>query len=134
MAANTGLNMELTSTYLKLRPDASVHTMPVDENFWPKLIAGQLGNFHNEFMVSIMPFDADWPTWEMHPNGDEVVCLLTGAVSFVLEETQGLRTVRLQEAGSFVLVPRGVWHTARTNAPCRMLFITAGEDTQHRAV
>ncbi len=34
--------------------------------------------------------------------------------------------------GSFVLVPKGTWHTARTGVESRLLFITAGEGTMHR--
>ena len=38
----------------------------------------------------------------------------------------------LPEPGAYVLVPRGTWHTAKTSTRCRMLFVTAGEGTEHR--
>jgi hypothetical protein len=53
--------------------------------------------------VTSHAFDTDWPLWAMHPNGDEIVCL-----------------------------PKGTWHTAKARAASHMLFITAGEGTQHR--
>jgi mannose-6-phosphate isomerase-like protein (cupin superfamily) len=71
---------------------------------------------------------------EMHPNGDEVVCLLSGRATMVLEIDGREKLVELDEPGAYVIVPQGTWHTARTNEPCRMLFITAGEGTQHRAL
>ena len=50
----------------------------------------------------------------------------------ILDLTAGEQRTRLASAGQFVLVPKGMWHTAKISAPCRMLFITAGESTQHR--
>jgi quercetin dioxygenase-like cupin family protein len=68
----------------------------------------------------------------MHPKGDEIVYLLSGAVTFILEREHGHEAIELNEPGSYVIVPRGTWHTARTKDPASMLFITAGEGTQHR--
>lgn len=60
------------------------------------------------------------------------MCLLSGAVEFILEFPEGNRHVQLHGVGSFVLVPKGTWHTARTGVESRLLFITAGEGTMHR--
>jgi hypothetical protein len=38
----------LSSTFVRLRPDASVEALPVDATFWKRLTTGQLGTFHNE--------------------------------------------------------------------------------------
>lgn len=38
----------------------------------------------------------------------------------------------LSEPGTYVLIPRGTWHTATTSEPTRMLFLTDGEGTDHR--
>lgn len=130
--ATTGA-FDLTSTFLRLRPDASIEPLSVDANFWPRLIANELGSFHHEYLVSCHAFDADWPTWEVHPHGDEIVCLLSGAVVLVLERGAAREEIPLGTGGAFVLVPKGVWHTAKVAEPSRMLFITAGEGTQHRA-
>jgi mannose-6-phosphate isomerase-like protein (cupin superfamily) len=104
----------------------------VDDTFWRRIMQGELGTFHHEFLVTTFGYDRDWPMWEMHPNGDEVVVLLEGRVTFVLEVDGGERHVELAAAGTYVIVPRGTWHTARTSSACRMLFITAGEGTEHR--
>jgi len=123
---------ELSSTYLRLRSDASVEPLRVDDTFWQRIAAGELGTFHNEYMVTSHAFSEDWPMWEMHPNGDEIVCLLSGAAVFVLERQNGNDEIAMGASGEFVIVPKGTWHTARVAMPSRMLFITAGEGTQHR--
>ena len=124
----------LTSTFLRLRPNASIEPLPVNDTFWQKITTGQLGRFHNEYLVTTHTFDADWPIWEIHPNGDEIVCLLSGTVVLVLESVEGTKSIELSNSGDYALVPENTWHTAKANGPCRMLFITAGEGTQHRGV
>lgn len=123
----------LLSTYLRLRPDCSVERLPVDQTFWPRLVSGALGDFHNEYLVTSSSYEQDWPNWEMHPRGDEIVALISGAATLVMEAPDGQRSeVRLTEPGSFAFVPRGTWHTARISAPTTMFFITPGEETRHR--
>lgn len=131
MSSKTGPH-NIASTFLRLRGDVSVEPLPVDDGFWGRLASGALGTFHNEYLVSSHTFDSDWSVWEMHPNGDEVVCLIEGAVTFVLELEGGNREIDLDECGAYAIVPRGTWHTARASRPCRVLFITAGEGTRHR--
>ena len=38
-------------------------------------------------------------------------------------------TIRMTEPGTFVIVPRNTWHTARVRRPSIMMFITPGEGT-----
>lgn len=123
---------DLATTFLRLRADASIEALPVDAGFWERLGSGALGAFHNEYLVTTLACAADWPQWEMHPHGDEVVCLLSGALTLVLDDGTQERRVALATPGSFVIVPCGVWHTAAVGQPSRLLFITAGEGTQHR--
>lgn len=125
--------MNLQTTYLRVREDASVEPLPVDDTFWPRLIGGELGTFRGEQLVTIIEHGEDWPNWEMHPKGDEIVVLLDGRVTFVLERESGLEEIELGRAGDFVVVPRGVWHTARVHRPSRALFITPGEGTVSRS-
>jgi mannose-6-phosphate isomerase-like protein (cupin superfamily) len=113
---------DLSSTYLRLRADTTIEPLPVDKTFWSRIATGQLGPFHNEYLVVCHEFDTDWSVWEMHPKGDEVVCLLCGSVTFLLERERGTQEIELKESGAYVIVPKGTWHTARTNSPCRMLF------------
>jgi mannose-6-phosphate isomerase-like protein (cupin superfamily) len=119
----------LASTYIQLEDGPAALAVEVDDRFWenidrrPELHGGRLvGTFHNA---------ADWDIWEMHPAGDEIVCLLSGAIDVVLEEERGERVVPL-EAGLTCIVPQGVWHRAVVREPGDTLHITRGEGTQHR--
>lgn len=123
---------DLFSTYLRMRADASVEVLPVDKTFWERIAAGQLGTFHGEYLVSCYSFDTAWSMWEVHPKGDEIICLLSGSATFLLENESGTRTFELKKPGACIVIPKGTWHTAKAESPCRMLFITPGEGTTHR--
>jgi mannose-6-phosphate isomerase-like protein (cupin superfamily) len=124
----------LTSSYLRLRPDVSVEPLAVDGEFWPKIMAGRLGDFRNEYLVVMHDMDSEWTTWEVHPHGDEIVSLISGHVDFTLEHDSENRVVTLRQSGDYVLVPKGTWHTAKAYEPSTVLFITACEGTHHRPV
>ena len=83
------------------------------------------------YLVGVYPFAADWPHWEMHPKGHEVLVFLEGRLEMTLEEDGARRVVELGP-GSTLVVPPGAWHIARVIEPGRMLGITFGEGTQHR--
>ena len=124
----------IASTYARLKPDASAEALPAGENFWQDLSVGAFGSFENEFLVTTQSFAHNWPVWEMHPKGEEVIVLLIGKIDLILEKKTGNKIVSLQQQGDWLMVPKGVWHTARVSAPSTVLFITAGEGTQHRQV
>jgi cupin superfamily acireductone dioxygenase involved in methionine salvage len=69
----------------------------------------------------------------MHPHADEFIYLLSGETRFELQSEEGITSIRLQDRGALV-VPKGVWHTAKVATPSRMLIITLGAGTQHRPV
>lgn len=122
----------IQSTYLRLRPDSCVEKLPFDQTFWPRLIGGELGDFHHEYLVTCYTYSSDWPSWECHPNGDEIVMLLSGRAQFILESPGGNTQLELSRPGDFAFVPKGTWHTAHTGTETTMLFITAGEGTMNR--
>jgi mannose-6-phosphate isomerase-like protein (cupin superfamily) len=120
---------DLATTYVQLDDGPQAFAVEVDDEFWAtidrrsELRGGRLvGTFHNA---------KEWDVWEMHPAGDEVVCLLTGAVDVVLVEPEGERVVELG-AGQTCIVPRGVRHRAIVREPGETLHITRGDGTQHR--
>ncbi len=121
-----------STDFLRLRGDCTVEAMALGNDFWPQLMSGKLGDFHNEYLVATSSFDRDWSNWECHPNGDEIVLLLSGRVTFVLETSEGEKREDLTIPGDYVRVPQNTWHTAKTSTSTTMLFITAGEGTQHR--
>jgi len=120
------------STYLVLGDSGDTIPISVCDNFFQSL-ADKFGDFSDKRLVSHFSFDRDWDSWEVHPHGEELVCLLSGQIDFVLEQGESEISIALEEPGDCVLVPRGVWHTAKVHKPCSVLFITPGEATQHRA-
>lgn len=116
-------------TYVHLADDGA-STQLEGEAFWA-LPPEAIGAFGKGWLVSEYSFAADWSSWEMHPHGDELVYLLSGAVDFVLDEGGKKKTISLRGCGA-VVVPKGVWHTAKVIEPSRMLHVTRGEGTVHR--
>ena len=62
---------------------------------------------------------------EMHPDGDELLYLISGAVAVELELADGDRTIDLV-AGDAIVVPQGVWHRITTQQPGRLVHVTPG--------
>ena len=122
----------IESTYLRLRPDSSVEELDA-RDFWPRLMRGELGNFHNEYLVTTARYEADWTSWERHPNGDEIVMLLSGGATMILDTPDGPTELALRQSGDYAFVPRNTWHTASVSQAATMLFITAGEGTTNRS-
>ena len=123
--------MNLNSTFVVVNPDLSAVPIGVTPTIYEELDR-RFDGFKGRVLVSCFRFASDWESWEMHPAGDEIVCLLSGRVSFEFEGRG--HVAELTEPGSFVIVPRGTWHTAHTNVPTTMLFVTPGEGTQHKAL
>lgn len=124
--------LNVNSTYVVLEDDGSAVPVTVGDRFYEDL-ARQFGDFKGRRLISHYIFEKDWDSWEMHPSGDEFVCLLSGQVDFVLQQNGSEHTVSLNAPGAYVLVPRGTWHTARVHTPSAVLFVTPGEATQHRS-
>lgn len=120
---------DLGSTYVQLRDGPQAGAVPVGPDFWQTI--DQRSDLDDGRLVMVSRMAADWPHWEMHPAGDEIVYLLSGAMDLVLDEPGGPRTVALRP-GQAVIVPRGIWHRGTVHQPGDALFITRGAGTQHR--
>ena len=124
---------DIGTTRLVISRDSEATPVAVTDTFFEDLDT-QFEGFAGYVLISRFEFDADWPTWEIHPHGDEVVYLLEGDTDFVLETDEGEKTVRVSKPGEYVVVPRGTWHTARPRKPTSLLFVTPGEGTRNRDV
>jgi len=122
----------LEGDYVRLGADGNAELLLGGTGFW-SLPHEKLERVGSDWIVSEYQFSADWPNWEMHPNGDELVYLLSGSIELLLEHADGVRVLAIADRGA-VVVPRGVWHTARVHGPSRMLHVTLGAGTQSRAV
>lgn len=120
------------STYVHLGHDDRATPIEVTESFWPDLMAGKLDSLGEGRLVTFYEFSESWDSWEAHPAGEELVCLISGRMALILEQDGQEVRVELAEPGAFTLVPRGAWHTADVLEPSRALFVTAGAGTTHR--
>jgi mannose-6-phosphate isomerase-like protein (cupin superfamily) len=68
---------------------------------------------------------------ELRPDGDELLYMLSGAVTVTLELADGDRFVELG-AGDAVVVPKGIWHQITTREPGRLIHITPGPNGDAR--
>lgn len=124
--------VDLSTTRLIINPEQSVTPRSVTPAFYAELGA-VFGDFSGHTLVATHRFESPWSTWEVHPKGDEVVVLLSGDIDMVLWRGEAEQVVRLSEPGTCVVIPRGIWHTARPHQATEMLFITPGEGTQNKA-
>jgi len=81
------------------------------------------------YLMGAFRIDADSDHWEVHPHGDEIIQLLSGAVDFVFREPDGERRVELRGRATCI-VPRGIWHRTAVHAPSEIVFTTWGLGTQ----
>lgn len=82
-------------------------------------------------LVSMHRYSSPWTTWEMHPEGEELVVCVSGRMTLI-QELDG-KEVRVEmEPGEAIINPRGVWHTSDTNEEVTAFFITSGVGTQIR--
>ncbi|NVE95200.1 cupin domain-containing protein [Altererythrobacter lutimaris] len=83
-------------------------------------------------LVSLHSFSEGWSTWEMHPNGEEVVLCIEGSMTLTQEFPDGRRETLHLAAGEYAINPPKVWHIADVDAQATALFITSGEGTEMR--
>ncbi|MFI8382462.1 cupin domain-containing protein [Pseudomonas sp. NPDC079086] len=125
---------EILHSYLHVQDGGKTEQIAVTEQFWSDVVNGARPELDQGRLMSAFSFSANWPSWERHPAGEELVMLLSGSAVLLLEEANGERALLLDTVGSYVLVPQGVWHTARTTQPTTLLFLTPGAGTEHRPV
>lgn len=122
--------LNLSRTHLLLREDGGAERIDLDENFWPDVMAGR--RRLDGRLIGAARLARDIDHWEMHPEGDEVLLRLSGAFGIVLEQGDRRRVVELSAEAPACVVPQGAWHTILVREPGELLFMTAGEGTEHR--
>jgi len=83
-------------------------------------------------LVTMHTFSQSWDSWEMHPQGSEVVLCTAGSMTLHLEKPDGTRATVTLDAGQYAINEPGTWHTADVRGSATALFITAGLGTQQR--
>ncbi len=90
------------------------------------------GKFRGCELVALHHFDRDWPTWERHPAGDEMLVLLEGEIELQVKDQGSTSSVSLLRSGDSVVIPKGCWHTGKVPDSAKVLFVTPGEGTENR--
>ena len=123
--------LDLALNYLHLRGESDVDRHQATPGFWEDL--PNRADLHEGRLVVPSRFDGDWPKWEVHHQGEELVVLLEGEFDLLLEGNGVQERVPLRRAGDTAIVPRGVWHTADVPIRASALFVTPGAwETEHR--
>jgi len=83
----------------------------------------------NDCVVGLSRFVGS-PPWERHPDSDEILHVLAGHSDLTLLPDTGPVTLAL-DAGSVVIVPRGVWHRNHGIPSVTMLYVTPAGGNEH---
>ncbi|MBM4254961.1 MAG: hypothetical protein FJ147_03590 [Deltaproteobacteria bacterium] len=124
---------DLLSTYVHLKDGTGAVPIAVGADFWETI--DKRTELHSGRLVTLFHIQStdEWTNWEVHPAGDELVCLLSGAIDLILQEEGGERIVELRSRAASI-IPRSVWHRAIVHTPSEVMFITPGAGTQLRPV
>jgi mannose-6-phosphate isomerase-like protein (cupin superfamily) len=126
----SGGAIDLKRTYLHFTQAHGIETYEAGDGFWADLMSEQL-RLSGRLVGCVHMQEGQLDHWERHPAGDELLLLLSGALTIVLEVGGGEREVILTAGGAFV-VPQGVWHTFRIAEASDLVFATPGDGTEHR--
>ena len=122
---------DLVSTYVRLADEGGAVPVDVGHDFWTQI--DSQGDLYNGRLVRAFLMIGNSTEWEMHPEGDELLFLLSGAIDLILQSGEREQIVELRP-GAACIVPRGVWHRAHIRRASKGLFITPGKGTQQRPV
>ncbi len=120
----------IETTFVVVNDALEAETVAVTDTFWTDL-DDKYGNFAGSSLISSYSFIGVWPTWEVHPAGDEFVCLLLGKVEMILALPRRDEAFHLSQPGEFLIVPKGIWHTAKVAEPSTLLFVAPGQGTEN---
>jgi len=129
---------DLRQTYLHLTPHERAPAIPAGEAFWKQLMTGDFTDAQVEavarggWLISRFTHDGDWPHWERHPHGDEVLICVSGELAFDIEHADGRQEQVELGAGRTLVMPAGAWHRGRGEGPAELIAVTAGRGTDHR--
>lgn len=130
---NAGMPAKLTSKPIHLGLGASAISEPEFTGVeWYQAYGARHDDDGKEGrLVSMHTFTKPWDSWEMHPEGSEVVLCTAGTITLV-QEIDGAPAKTTLQAGEYAINPPGVWHTADVEESATAVFITAGIGTQMR--
>lgn len=131
--------LDLSRSHVHIGPAGEATVIEDAAKLWAELMAGDA---HSEeaarvagggWLMATFHMTEDPSNWEMHPDGEEILYLVSGAMDVVLEAGDGDWVVQLRP-GTACVVPRGVWHRQVIAGPSDLLALTYGRGTEHRPI
>ena len=126
-------SFDLSRTFVHLANSGHAEPVRITPSFWRESSSSAL----YDRLVGAFDFnssqDLHSSMQEMHPEADELLFLVSGAIDVLLEEAHSERTISLV-AGQAAIVPRGVWHRLVLRRPGKLLFVNSRTGMQSRDV
>lgn len=116
-----------------VRFDARKDTVGVGRDLLASLVAAQADPpiAVDGFTIGIAEMSENSPHGgEMHPDGDEVLYLISGHARIVFED-RGVDDIDMT-AGDGLIIPKGSWHRVDILAPCKIMYATPGPGGEYR--
>ncbi len=135
-AGNGPFDLSRTPIHIGTSPGSSSPTIPqLDFTFdgpsFERYIAAHCTSDAPGRLLMVETTPTNWGTWERHPQGDEIVIVLAGRADFI-QEINGQPVALAVSAGSTLVNPAGVWHTADVHESLEAIYITPCPGTEHR--
>jgi mannose-6-phosphate isomerase-like protein (cupin superfamily) len=132
---NRGEKFSLSGMRIHLSDGPGVQPLHADKALWQRMTSDRALSAGRMSGVEAVRTNDDVHAskWERHPNGDELLCVVSGRIDVVLEEPSGERVIPLEPL-SALIVPQGVWHRLLVKEPAVLVGVTRPADTQLRDV
>jgi mannose-6-phosphate isomerase-like protein (cupin superfamily) len=124
-------SIDLTRTFVHLTNRGDAEPVELTPSFWRE----SSSSARYDRLVGAFAFnsskDLHSSMQEMHPEADELLFVVSGAIDVVLQENESERTIPL-DVGQAAIVRRGVWHRLVMRQPGKLLFINSRTGMQSR--
>lgn len=122
---------QLESDAIHLGGPRSAIPIPAFNNGYDRYMAAHCTEAEPGRLVGMHESKEDWPVWEIHPAGDEIVIVTKGRAEF-LQEINGEVKRTVVGPNEAIINPAGVPHTAYVIEPFTAVYITPCPGTDHR--
>jgi mannose-6-phosphate isomerase-like protein (cupin superfamily) len=132
MSTHTTGPFSLTDTFVRMRSDGGMDLEPLTPLFWSGAYATA-----GDRVVTVFEYassdDLHSDVLEVHPDGDELIVVLAGAIDLITESSDS-EVVAGLDAGQAAVVRRGTSHRLSMRSPGRLLSINvrSGMQSRHR--
>jgi hypothetical protein len=124
-------SLDLSRTFVGLSNRGDAELIALTPSFWRQTPARKLYDRVIGIFVFRSSKDLHSMMQEVHPEADELLYVVSGAIDAVIQEGGVERTVAL-DAGQATIVSRGMWHRLVMRKPGKLLFINSRTGMQSR--